>query len=506
MTAVEIGTMFVCALAWEGGLAAMLAAPPRGRRGGGDARRRAELPRAAGLRDRAEPGHGLRRAAARGNYPVKVAFKSCKLVPTMAFSRYIVRDGKRYGVDDYAAALFMCVGLALLSAADLAAHAERDTQAAGLMLLIVAVCSDAVIPNLQEKLLRGLKLPLGSMVVLSNAGSFLVVLAFIAATGELGRAVAYLRVHQDAAAWLLAQGLVGYAGLRCYLNVIRGLSGVAGVLATSARKVVTLVLSFILAQEAVHGLARDGARRARRRRRPRHPREAPQAAVTRVCFKMCNAQSNAARAPRKTGFPVCRLRKKRYFRGVRAGRTQIRSRTHPLLIGVGCTRNEERYSCCTAYSKHSQKKSRRRTHRSQHAMTSLQETANSQENAAKMSADDIERALDSGPFATWAQPLAALAAAVAEAKPARVVSPAEFLRRCVDGGARCVDVRSPAEFARDAVPGPTRRRCSTTRNAPTLASATPRRAATRRCGSASRSCARRAASASSRSASRATRR
>ena len=86
-------------------------------------------------------------------------------------------------------------------------------------------------------------------------------------------------------------------------------------------------------------------------------------------------------------------------------------------------------------------------------MASLQETVNSPENAAKMSADDIERALDSGPFATWAQPLAALAAAVAEAKPARVVSPAEFLRRCVDGGARCVDVRSPAEFARDAVPG-----------------------------------------------------
>ena len=60
----------------------------------------------------------------------------------MAFSPYIVRDGKRYGVDDYAAALFMCVGLALLSAADLAAHAERDTQAAGIMLLVVAVCSD----------------------------------------------------------------------------------------------------------------------------------------------------------------------------------------------------------------------------------------------------------------------------------------------------------------------------------------------------------------------------
>ena len=184
MTAVEIGTMFVCALAWEGGLAALR----RRREAEETATPAAARNYLALLVFAIALSQGTGSVALQHvNYPVKVAFKSCKLVPTMAFSRYIVRDGKRYGVDDYAAALFMCVGLALLSAADLAAHAERDTQAAGLMLLVVAVCSDAVIPNLQEKLLRGLKLPLGSMVVLSNAGSFLVVLAFIAATGELGR-------------------------------------------------------------------------------------------------------------------------------------------------------------------------------------------------------------------------------------------------------------------------------------------------------------------------------
>ena len=219
MTAVEIGTMFVCALAWEGGLAAL-----RSRReaDGAPATPAAARNYLALLVFAIALSQGTGSVALQHvSYPVKVAFKSCKLVPTMAFSRYIVRDGKRYGVDDYAAALFMCVGLALLSAAALAAHAERDTQAAGLMLLVVAVCS--------------------------------VVLAFIAATGELGRAVAYLRVHQDAALWLLAQGLVGYAGLRCYLNVIRGLSGVAGVLATSARKVVTLVLSFILFKKPFTG-------------------------------------------------------------------------------------------------------------------------------------------------------------------------------------------------------------------------------------------------------------
>ena len=101
MTAVEIGTMFVCALAWEGGLAAL------------QSRREAEetaTPAAARnylalLVFAIALSQGTGSVALQHvNYPVKVAFKSCKLVPTMAFSRYIVRDGKRYGVDDYAAA------------------------------------------------------------------------------------------------------------------------------------------------------------------------------------------------------------------------------------------------------------------------------------------------------------------------------------------------------------------------------------------------------------------
>ena len=139
----------------------------------------------------------------------------------------------------------MCLALALLGLAD-AAHGQRPTQGLGIALLVVAVCSDAVVPNLQEKLLRGLKMPLGTMVMLSNAGSFGLVLAYCASTGELARALAYLATRRDAALLLLVQGLAGYAGLRCYLSVIRGLSGVAGVLTTSARKVVTLVLSFVL--------------------------------------------------------------------------------------------------------------------------------------------------------------------------------------------------------------------------------------------------------------------
>ena len=101
MTAVEIGTMFVCALAWEGGLAALR----RRREADETATPAAARNYLALLVFAIALSQGTGSVALQHvNYPVKVAFKSCKLVPTMAFSRYIVRDGKRYGVDDYAAA------------------------------------------------------------------------------------------------------------------------------------------------------------------------------------------------------------------------------------------------------------------------------------------------------------------------------------------------------------------------------------------------------------------
>ena len=249
MTAVEIGTMFVCALAWEGGLAAL-----RRRREADEI----ETATPAAARNylallvfaiALSQGTGSV-ALQHVNYPVKVAFKSCKLVPTMVFSQCL--NGAAYGAAEYVAALLMCASLALLGLADARAGAAPN-QALGFVLLGVAVCSDAFVPNLQQKLLRGLKMPIGEMVVVSNCGSFALVLAYVCATGELAAATAYLRTRPHVVGLLAAQALAGYAGLRCYLSVIRNVSGVAGVLTTSARKVVTLVLSFLLFEKPFSG-------------------------------------------------------------------------------------------------------------------------------------------------------------------------------------------------------------------------------------------------------------
>ena len=176
-------------------------------------------------------------------YPLKVAAKSSKLVPTLMFSTFLT--GSRYSLIDYAAAVLLCVGLTALGLADMQVD-NKKTNLVGFVLLAIATCSDAIIPNLQDKLLRRLAIPSSKMVVLSNLGSFLFVLLFILVTGELVSFLHYVHETPSMILWLLAQCLSAYCGLRCYLGVIKNLGGVAGVLATSGRKVITLVLSFLL--------------------------------------------------------------------------------------------------------------------------------------------------------------------------------------------------------------------------------------------------------------------
>jgi len=180
------------------------------------------------------------------HYPVKVAFKSSKLVPTMIFGILLTR--KTFSFLEYGAALLMCCSLAGLSLADRRASsdAEAENLPLGVMLLMTAVFADALVPNLQEKCLKELKYPVGRMIVYSNAGCAALVLLYCSATGELTMALKWCASNTEGSAFLFLQACTSYLGLRCYLVVVKELSGVAGVVTTSLRKVVTLILSFLL--------------------------------------------------------------------------------------------------------------------------------------------------------------------------------------------------------------------------------------------------------------------
>eukprot|EP00986_Skeletonema_menzelii_P013033 scaffold7387_cov145-Skeletonema_menzelii.AAC.4 len=196
--------------------------------------------------------HGLGNTALQySSYPLKVAFKSCKLVPTMALGKCVT--GRSHTALQYIAALIMGMGLAVLTAADVFSSKTRlqsihqeSLSLLGPILLGISTVFDSAVPNLQEQLLQSAKVNTSELIFVSNVIMCLVLVAYTTYSGELVSAWTYCTQHLDASIILVCQGLCAYFGLQAYLAIIRDHGGVAGVLFANARKVCTILLSFVL--------------------------------------------------------------------------------------------------------------------------------------------------------------------------------------------------------------------------------------------------------------------
>mmetsp|Transcript_16428 Transcript_16428/g.20516 ORF Transcript_16428/g.20516 Transcript_16428/m.20516 type:complete len:395 (-) Transcript_16428:21-1205(-) len=222
--------------------------------------------------------HGFGNTALRySSYPLKVAFKSCKLVPTMAMG--VCLTGRRHTRAEYVAAFVMCAGLFMLTIADVnmgssGSYSEGGIQVAekpqlrelkggegamsvlyfGPMLLVVSTSLDSIVPNLQERLLQRYGVPTIQMIFLSNIFMFIILVTYTFFSGELLSALKYCHNHIRVLLVLTMQSFCAYCGLRCYLTVIRRHGGVAGVLLGNARKIMTIILSFIIFSKPCHTL------------------------------------------------------------------------------------------------------------------------------------------------------------------------------------------------------------------------------------------------------------
>ena len=179
--------------------------------------------------------------------PVKVLFKSSKVLPVMFFRAILGNSGANSWAD-YGYAIMLGLGLALFSASDVANTSSRGSDTAhqlvGMAMLLGSVCCDAMAPNLQERLLRKLGQPRPAVVLNTNALSALLTAAVWFPTGEAAAVHAWFGTHRSALRILLLQSVVGYLGVLAYLGCIRHAGSKATVLVTTARKMCTIFLSY----------------------------------------------------------------------------------------------------------------------------------------------------------------------------------------------------------------------------------------------------------------------
>ena len=226
------------------------------------------------------------------SFPTKVVLKSTKLIPTMLVATIVNPKTSKFGPLDYLSALLLCFGAAGYSYGSGAGDkGDNSTSYVGIAILCISLCCDAVVPNMQQKLMEPpspvdggySSLPTtanGEMSLDANRSqspkSFCARFAGGSANGGgLGLTAAELMVNLNAVVviglltYMLLSGslfeviktsiesplLLGYLTLigvglstavLAYTQLIKSASSVVAVAVGTLRKVATVVLSYIV--------------------------------------------------------------------------------------------------------------------------------------------------------------------------------------------------------------------------------------------------------------------
>ncbi|KAL9188728.1 hypothetical protein ACHAXT_007106 [Thalassiosira profunda] len=221
------------------------------------------------------------------NFPTKVVFRSCKLLPTMVLA-YVMGNAKRFTYVEIGSAMAVCAGLITFAAGDWSLS-KPQFHPFGLTLVTLSVFADAVLPNAQERLFRTYDASKSEVMFFTNIytlvvqtcsaflsgdmlGMFHFVMGktkvhevnyFAGMMGDATNATAPDGINMDATEiqpsssgsgefrhtfflCMLAYILISHIAVSAHTAVVKKFGGVAAVFVGTARKGMTLILSFLL--------------------------------------------------------------------------------------------------------------------------------------------------------------------------------------------------------------------------------------------------------------------
>lgn len=176
------------------------------------------------------------------NFPTKVVFRSCKLIPTMIIATIInKRVFKSY---EYASAIAISVGMVVFAATDW--KLTPTFHPFGLILVSLSVIADAILPNAQERLFSRGSSRL-EVTFYTNAFTLIAMTITTVASGDLMRVIDLaLKSDTNLITYMVVYTFISYIAISAFMAIVKKYGGVTAVLLSTARKAMTLILSFIL--------------------------------------------------------------------------------------------------------------------------------------------------------------------------------------------------------------------------------------------------------------------
>jgi len=176
------------------------------------------------------------------NFPTKVVFRSCKLIPTMVIATIINR--RIFQSIEYVAALSISIGLIVFAAADW--KLTPSFNSTGIILVSLSVFADAILPNAQERIFS-----IGAsrleVTYFTNLFTLIAMTVTTVASGDLKNLIQLARTSDsNLITYMVVYTMISYVAISSFMTIVKKYGGVTAVLLGTARKGMTLILSFLL--------------------------------------------------------------------------------------------------------------------------------------------------------------------------------------------------------------------------------------------------------------------
>ncbi|KAG6435717.1 hypothetical protein SASPL_100592 [Salvia splendens] len=179
------------------------------------------------------------------NYPAQIMFKSTKVLPVMVMGAFIPDLRRKYPPHEYISAVLLVVGLILFTLAD--AQTSPNFSVIGVMMVSGALIMDAFLGNLQEAIFTmNPETTQTEMLFCSTLVGMPFLIPPMLLTGELFTAWDSCSKHPYVYGVLIFEAMATFIGQVSVLSLIALFGAATTAMVTTARKAVTLLLSYMI--------------------------------------------------------------------------------------------------------------------------------------------------------------------------------------------------------------------------------------------------------------------
>ncbi|MBA0852712.1 hypothetical protein Goshw_008770, partial [Gossypium schwendimanii] len=190
--------------------------------------------------------HGLTKGSlAFLNYPAQLMFKSTKVLPVMVMGAFIPGLRRKYPPHEYVSAILLVLGLILFSLAD--AQTSPSFSVIGVIMVIGALVMDSFLGNLQEAIFKmNPETTQMEMLFCSTVVGLPLLIPPMVLTGEVFEAWNSCSEHLYVYGVLVFEAMATFVGQVSVLSLIAIFGAATTAMVTTARKAVTLLLSYMI--------------------------------------------------------------------------------------------------------------------------------------------------------------------------------------------------------------------------------------------------------------------